>query len=149
LLAKIENQQFLDQEQINLPVLLEKLVAQFSEQLEQKHISVEMEQFKTFTIKANGTMIEVLFTNLLTNAIRYSPSNSSIKVLLKDGVFSILNKGEPLRNSDKIFDRFQRDVGNSHGSGIGLAIVKRICDNNGYSIQYQYQQGTHVFSIKF
>jgi two-component system sensor histidine kinase QseC len=41
LLAKIENQQFLDQESINLQTLLEKMVNQFQEQLEQKQSDVE------------------------------------------------------------------------------------------------------------
>jgi signal transduction histidine kinase len=149
LLAKIENQQFLELESINLPALVEKLVAQFSEQLEQKHISLEMGKLSPFSIKADGTMIEVLFTNLLTNAIRYSPSSSSIRIVLEEGVFSISNKGEALHNPDKIFDRFQRDVGTSHGSGIGLAIVKRICDNNGYTVQYTYQKEAHTFTVNF
>jgi len=149
LLAKIENQQFLELESINLPALVEKLVTQFSEQLELKHISLEMGKLNPFSIKADGTMVEVLFTNLLTNAIRYSPSHSSIKIVLEKGVFSISNTGEALHNPDKIFDRFQRDVGTSHGSGIGLAIVKKICDNNGYTVQYTYQQGAHTFTVNF
>lgn len=149
LLAKIENHQFLEQESINLHTLVEKMVNQFQEQLEQKNLMLNIEQSNVFEISANGTMIEVLFTNLFTNAIRHSPSKSTIKMMLKEGVFSISNKGEPLYNPDKIFDRFQRDAGTSHGSGIGLAIVKRICDNYGYTIQYQYQEGAHVFKVNF
>lgn len=149
LLAKIENQQFLEQESINLNTLVEKMVHQFQEQLDQKDLALNIDQTQTIEITANSTMIEVLITNLFTNAIRYSPSKSTIIMTLKDGMFSIANQGEPLHNPDKIFDRFQRDAGTSHGSGIGLAIVKRICDNAGYSIQYQYREGKHLFKVNF
>lgn len=149
LLAKIENQQFLEQEQINLGSLVQKLVDQFREQLDQKSMEVKIEKFNELIVYANSTVIEILFTNLITNAIRYSPSNSKVNILIHDHVFSISNQGAPLNSPEKIFDRFQRDAGSSQGSGIGLAIVKKICDNNGYTIRYQYVNATHTFSINF
>ena len=148
LLTKIENQQFLEQEQINLDSLVQKLVGQFQEQLEQKSMEVKIEKSSELTVHANSTVIEVLFTNLITNSIRYSPSKSKVNILMHDNVFTISNPGTPLNSPEKIFGRFQREAGTS-GSGIGLAIVKKICDNSGYTIQYQYLNGAHTFTLNF
>jgi signal transduction histidine kinase len=148
LLAKIENQQFLEQEQINLGSLVQKLVDQFQEQLEQKTMEVKIEESNELTVYANSTVIEILFTNLITNAIRYSPSNSMVSVVMRGTEFTISNPGTPLNSPEKIFDRFQRESGTS-GSGIGLAIVKKICDNNRYTIRYQYLNAAHTFTVNF
>lgn len=148
LLAKIENQQFLEQESVNLVSLIEKLIAQFTEQAGQKGLTIASDFPNEWSIRANSTAMEILFTNLITNAIRYAPSNSAIKISMKDHVFTISNEGEPLRHPEKIFERFQRDAG-SNGSGIGLAIVKKICDHNGYALGYRYLNNSHTFRVAF
>jgi signal transduction histidine kinase len=148
LLAKIENQQFLEREQVNLVLLVEKLIEQFREQIEQKGLVVETHQSNALSLLVNRTSMEVLITNLLTNAIRHSPPKSAVHIFYGKNRFSVSNAGEPLLNPEKIFDRFQR-ASSSNGSGIGLAIVKKICDSNGYKAQYQFENGMHVFTINF
>jgi signal transduction histidine kinase len=149
LLAKIENQQFLDQEMMSVVALIERLIQQFYEQIEQKNIEVKVEEPQDFTVKVNSTVIEILFTNLITNAIRYTPTHGHLKISVKPNEVCVSNDGGPLRYPEKIFDRFQRDTGPSSGAGIGLAIVKKICDSNGFKIAYQYVNGMHSFTICF
>ena len=148
LLAKSENHQFLEREQVNLVLLVEKLLDQFREQVEQKGLRVEISQSKVLNLMANRTSMEVLLTNLLTNAIRYAPPKSIIHILFGENSFSVSNAGEPLVNPEKIFDRFQH-TRSSNGSGIGLAIVKEICDSNGFKAQYQFKNSMHLFTIDF
>jgi signal transduction histidine kinase len=51
-------------------------------------------------------------------------------------------------DKDRIFDRFWKSE-HSDGTGLGLAIVKRICDQYGFSLQYDFREGNHYFSIVF
>ncbi|MEL4306147.1 sensor histidine kinase [Methanococcoides sp. LMO-2] len=84
-------------------------------------------------------MIEEVFANLVSNAVKYSPENKDIKIGVKDRnehwKITITDSGEGIADKDKqlVFDRFKRAVGdcNIKGSGLGLAIVKRIVELHG------------------
>jgi signal transduction histidine kinase len=79
-----------------------------------------------------------VFSNLLGNALRYSPAGTSITVCLQEaneGVWlSVHNLGEPIpaESLPKIFTAFERAVpdesGRSAGLGLGLYIVKQIVE---------------------
>lgn len=148
LLAKIENHQFPERELVNVVVLVEKLIDQFQEQVEQKGLRMEIDQSYVLSLMANRTSMEVLLSNLLTNAIRYAPAKSVVCIFFGENTFSISNDGEPLPGPERVFDRFQRTT-SSNGSGIGLAIVKKICDINGYKAQYHFEGNSHIFKINF
>lgn len=75
-------------------------------------------------------------TNLLGNAVKYSPSKSSIRVTVADGTIAVEDQGSgiPLADREKIFDRFHRleHARPMPGSGLGLAIVAKIvADHDG------------------
>jgi signal transduction histidine kinase len=98
---------------------------------------------------ANPTQIEILLSNLLSNAVRHATPKAVIQVHVNNDSIQVSNSGVPLRNPSKIFDRFQRDVTESSGSGLGLALVSKICDVNGYKIDYSYREGVHFFRVNF
>jgi signal transduction histidine kinase len=52
-------------------------------------------------------------------------------------------------DANKIFARFNHSSEADRGNGIGLAIVKAICDFHGWKIEYSFQEGMHHFSILF
>ena len=82
-------------------------------------------------------LMEKVFTNVLGNAVTYSPAGAVIAVTLKDGVFSVENTGVHIAGEDleRIFTPFYRvDKSrnrNSGGSGLGLYITKTILDHHG------------------
>lgn len=90
----------------------------------------------SYEITAND--FQSLAHNLLENAAKYSPADSTINIYLKqsdnDVIFQVADQGRGIapENRQRIFDRFYRED-ESHsstvpGSGIGLAIVKAIVD---------------------
>jgi two-component system OmpR family sensor kinase len=102
----------------------------------------------TFTtdvqIKLQGEVdsLRVLISNLLDNAIRYSPERGLIRLDLHlDGDCVHLcvqdsGKGIPIQERERIFDRFYRIPGTQPtGSGLGLAIVKTIADRHNAQIE--------------
>ncbi len=82
----------------------------------------------------DGVLIEQVLTNLLENAVKYTPENSTVKILAKkshdDLVISIEDngKGIPAGNESKIFDKFytSEHKDKHKGSGLGLAICHGI-----------------------
>ncbi|MGF9978038.1 ATP-binding protein [Viridibacillus arvi] len=102
-------------------------------------------------------MIRV-YDNLFMNAIIYSMKPSLIKIHLQivgiKAVFTISNQTENLQVQDvsKLFERFYRgDKARKEdgGSGIGLAITKRIIELHCGTIEADYKEGWLTFTIEF
>ncbi|AKB86004.1 hypothetical protein MCMEM_1951 [Methanococcoides methylutens MM1] len=136
--AKLESVTEIISEKVDLMKVLNDCISQFEYQAAQKNIQIVNENKGKFDTIANP-MIEEVFTNLISNAVKYSPENENIEIAVKDlnenWKVTITDSGEGIGDNDKkmIFDRFKRAVGdcNIKGSGLGLAIVKRIVELHG------------------
>ncbi|PWJ60583.1 signal transduction histidine kinase [Dyadobacter jejuensis] len=109
-------------------------------------------------VKASKQVLEIAFTNIFRNAYQYSPDKAvDVKLCQTDKqqlLILIANQGNPLtlKEQNQLFQPFMRGANarHTHGSGLGLQIVKRILDYHKASIQYQYTaENTHLFSIIF
>jgi len=149
LLAKIDNHQFPETETIVVQNLVEKFMAQYQDQLEQKSISIKTFFTNSLVLNANPTLLEILITNLLSNAVKYTPAQGTLIITLVGNGIHFTNSGAPLTDEKLIFQRFKRDKKSVAGNGLGLAIVKRICEISGYSITYSYKDGNHHFEVNF
>lgn len=123
---------------------------------DKKNISIEVKKFEKTLLKANSSLISILFSNLLDNAIKYSLENKNIFLSLfeENGkvIFIIKDQGIgiPKELLPKITDKFYR-VDESRnksikGFGLGLSIVKNIIElhNGELNISSQIQNGTTV-----
>lgn len=84
-------------------------------------------------IKANNFQFQRVVTNLLSNAIKYSYNNSDIEIVCKNFnkniMFKITNFAQPIKNLERVFDKFESTT----NSGLGLYSVKQIIEQlNGY-----------------
>ena len=91
-------------------------------------------------IKADKIDIERLIDNNIKNAIKYS-SSKNIYINLSNCILSFENDGE-IKNKTKIFDKFYRENKVQGGFGIGLSIIKNICDK--YNIKIDIQNKNKV-----
>ncbi|MDB5247868.1 MAG: sensor histidine kinase [Segetibacter sp.] len=148
LLTKIDNKQYQKPELINLKTLLENKFSQFDELIKGKNITLTSD-VKEISVTINRDLIEILLNNLLNNAVRHNFDGGTIHCHLTSRNLSITNTG-PLITFDKasIFNRFQKS-NHSDGSGLGLAVVKQICDVSGLSIDYHYNNNKHTFTLMF
>jgi two-component system OmpR family sensor kinase len=136
---------------IDISEVLQKSVAYYEALAQSKRIEFELET-KTTMFRIPETQTQLLFGNLIGNAIKYSPANSTIRITLKEHQFSIKDEGigiEP-KEKEKIFERFQRATSYSGGFGVGLSIVKSICDAYGIDVSFDSipQKGTE-FRLHF
>ena len=101
-------------------------------------MDIELEKY-IFTI--TETKLQLLYGNLIGNAIKYSPRGSTITLKLKEGVFTIKDEGIGIekKKQKEIFKRYKRGTEYSGGFGVGLSIVKNICNEYGISIELDSQ----------
>jgi two-component system, OmpR family, heavy metal sensor histidine kinase CusS len=105
-------------------------------------------------------MLDRAISNLLSNALRYTPAGKTILVTIKSGAsavtLTIANPGETIKpeHLDKLFDRFYRvDPARREGSpsnaGLGLAITRSIVESHRGKIWCTSGDGATVFHMEF
>lgn len=105
-------------------------------------------------LRFNKTLLERIIDNNLSNAIKYSHSNSTIYVELSykdtnDIEFSVRTNSKKIADSDKIFNDFYRENNARGGFGIGLRIVKEISDKNNVIIKLESNDEFTKFTYRF
>lgn len=116
-------------------------IAYFHEIAAIKEIKLDLEVEAEYALYICPTELERIIDNTLSNAIKYSPQNSTIEFLVgqdKEGAFiAIIDNGDGIESSQKIFDAYYQGSYGNKGLGIGLATVKEICELNSIQIDLQ------------
>lgn len=148
LLAKIENQQFTATEEINLKEKMEEKLLQFTEFWE-GNIKLKTEITPSM-IKANPELIDILLNNLLSNAGRHNVEGGGISISLQPGKLTISNTAKQNGlDTKKLFNRFYKEAQYSQHNGLGLSIVKQICEHSNLNISYDFIDQHHTFSLNW
>ena len=134
-------------EEIPLLQVIGDVAGRMQAAAEEKEISIAIGCSANEQVTADQAMLEMMFENILSNAIKYSPSGSAITITVdhigQDIICSISDQGIgiPEKNISKIFDRFYRvdESRNSQtgGVGVGLSIVKKLADLQQIAIAVQ------------
>lgn len=153
--AKTSSVQHLDFDEYDLNVVLSRVLAEFRSHAAEKRIEFRFEPHGKSMARLNPTINDV-FSNLISNAIKYSPEATTIKLGVQtqgdNWVVSIRDQGEGIRDEDKtkVFSRFER-VGKKSvkGSGLGLAIARRIVELHGGKIWIEDNPGGgSIFNVE-
>ena len=168
-MARIESGHMeLDENYANIEDIRQRLFEMFEDEAKKKNIHVRY----TFNVEhkhvmADVTKVEEIFVNILSNALKYTPSNGSVEVnvdeLLCDepGYMivrtSITDTGIGMSQEylDKIFESFSRERMTSSkisGTGLGMAIVKKYVDLLGGTIDVKSVLGkgsTFIVTLKY
>jgi signal transduction histidine kinase len=149
LLAKIENNQFDDLHTVDLAQSLTNKLEDFNELWGARNFAVET-SVQNATVRMNKELSEVLLNNLLSNATLHNRPNGKIEVELNANYLSVKNTGSnsPL-DDDRLFQRFYKPAVSGAQNGLGLSIIKQVCDTSGFQILYDHRDGTHQFRIIF
>lgn len=147
LLTKIDNNQFVKVEEVNITKLLTDKIENFKE-LEIDYIVLHSEN--DLVVAMDSYLAEILINNLLSNAIKHNAQEKNISVDIKENSLLISNYGlNALLHPERLFQRFYREVNSVKSTGLGLAIVKKICDLYGFTIRYHFQDSQHIFEVDF
>ena len=150
-----------EREELDLIELIKGLVTFYRDKADSKSIKLTMRETKNqIQMMGNWTNIEEVVSNLISNAIRYSPNGGKVAVWAKEKsdcakiVVSDTGLGIPAKDLEHIFDRFFRVKNEKtryiNGTGLGLAIVKSIVEAHHGTIEVESEidKGT-CFTIYF
>ncbi|NWF91360.1 MAG: PAS domain-containing protein [Syntrophaceae bacterium] len=154
MLSRIESKEFrLKIEAIPVQELIHDVLDYIKGAAEKKRVAVSPAEIPpSLIIEADRNYLEQVFTNLLDNAIKYSPEGGVVRISAierdqEEIEFSIKDNGIGIPKEDltRIFERFYRvDKGRSQelgGTGLGLSIVKHIVQAHGGRVWAESQPG--------
>lgn len=146
---KLENQEIKPELAVfSLNEQLAEIILGYEELLEEKSLSLTCSLEET-TIKSSKTYLEIVWSNLISNAIKFTPDGGEISVTLtKSGDSATVSVSDTGCGIDSetgalIFEKFyQGDTSHkSQGNGLGLALVKRVIDVFGGEISVSSELG--------
>lgn len=159
-LSKIESGSLkLKIEDVDLGYVIGSTLSDFTLQAADKKISLLYDNPKEkIMVKADSARLHEVVANLVDNAIKYSPNESSVKVSFsKVGKFAQLNvqdtgEGIPEDEQKHLFEKFYRASNTkdkAKGSGLGLFICKQLVERQGGTIWFKSNEGLGTtFSFK-
>ena len=147
LLTKIDNKFYADKTSFAVLKIINEKIEFYSHLIKEKSIEVEINVDDKFEITMNSYLADTLFVNLIKNAIMHNVQDGKININYDGKALYIINSGPELNIKDNIFKRFVRSS-NKESLGIGLSIVKRICDAYSINIFYDYNN-QHEFKLEF
>lgn len=123
--------------------------SEFFIELRRNPIELDLESTQIFIDKIG---LEQVIDNLLENAMKYSSKSKPIKIILHSNELKIIDEGVGMDANEilRVYERYYQSNRNIKGEGIGLAIVKRYCDDEGIDLRIDStpQKGTEV-SLNF
>lgn len=151
LLSKIENNRYSDFETVDIATIIDEMLGNFKDLLQLQEIEVEKNYLNPISIEMGTTLAEILFVNLFQNAIRYNNVEEGfIKIKIEKQTVTIANHSEELYvPPETLFKRFKRQSDVEESLGLGLSIVKRICELYEIEVKYLHQAGLHQLLLKF
>jgi signal transduction histidine kinase len=159
LISRIDNNQFLRSDQLDIYPLLQEIGTELADQAEAKHIQVSISLKASICLyNINRELIFQCIFNLWHNAIRHNRDHGTMELqgrMLPDGgyLLSLEDSGIGIAVSalPYIFNRFRKARESSgEGYGLGLSIVKSITDYHGIGIDVTSELGVgSTFSLYF
>jgi len=139
---------------INLENYISSRVDFFTEVAEQSRVTFNyIPDASNMHIYFNETKLQRIIDNTITNAIKYTLANKVVNINLKQiGAyieFSVGSKSKIIKDTDKVFDEYYREEENIDGFGIGLRLVRTICDEEDVMILVSSDDDQTVFKYRF
>ncbi len=134
----------IEKESFDLEILLQERVDVF-EAFGRNSFNIKIENI---TLKADKIGFEKMIDNILMNAMKYSPKEVPITIAFQKSELSITDKGIGMDETQllRVYERYYQGDSKKEGEGIGLALVKAYCDEEGIEIYIRSQkdEGTTV-----
>lgn len=149
-LNKLENQQiFPESKEFDLDTQMSECIIRLDDVLERRDLEMDIDIEERVKVKSDAELLDLVWNNLLSNSIKFTPPGGKITVSLKTdektAVVKISDTGCGISSEvgKRIFEKFyQGDSSHAtQGNGLGLALVKRVVDIVGGDISIESRLG--------
>ncbi|RYY15534.1 MAG: HAMP domain-containing histidine kinase, partial [Cytophagaceae bacterium] len=151
LLTHLDQQLYFATETVDLAAVVRTQLGQLAEQLASGQLTLETELVVSLRVAANRSLIDILVSNLLSNAIRHNVPGGRLRVVLTAQQLTVENTGRPQAlPADQLFARLRPRPDRLPGSvGLGLPIARQICETSGLLLSYHYEEpGCHQLRVR-
>ncbi len=150
LLNKLEHKNLFDNAQLIVEDEIKNVLLNFSDFITSKNLIVETKFADKISINANQSLINILFSNLISNAIKHNNAGGNIFIELKDDRLILSNSAVKQNyNTSKFFNRFYKESPLSDSVGLGLTIAKKICDLYNFDLSIDWRDKLIITSLYF
>ncbi|MBS2210507.1 hypothetical protein KEM09_03795 [Carboxylicivirga mesophila] len=149
-LAKLDHRVFADAEEVSFNEVVRKQLENLEMLIEDAGLRIKLVSTASLHAHMNQSLAHTLIQNLLKNAIRHNIPDGHIHITIDDKCLEIKNSGLVVSHDpEKLFGRFKKNSQHPQSLGIGLSIVKRICDISAISVCYEQKDAEHIFRLNF
>ncbi len=128
----LKNEKIEQNESIDIEIIIKQKV----KILRKLYPKIEfIQELRPLNIKSNLNAISRILENILTNACKYNKKNGKVYINIANNIITIQDTGIGIKKVEKVFDRYYKE--NERGLGIGMNIVKKLCDELNIKIQIQ------------
>lgn len=147
-----------EKENIDVSALLEQTIATYRARFPGNTFNAEITP--AIMLKGDNTLLQLLSSNLIENAVKYSPKNSSVTIQLTEDnqkvILSVIDTGPGIAEEEhaKVFEKFYR-IGNENtrtakGTGLGLFLCKKIARDHNATISIRNNRPAGcIFTVSF
>ena len=143
-LSKFQETTLLRREEVNLKELLEASVRDIAKLYPDISLELHAEDVK---ILGDKNAVKRIIDNLVVNAFKHNIRGGEVRILLTKQKLVIENTSRPIRNIDRIFERFYKE--SQRGTGLGLAVVKELVDELRWKIKAEYTDGKFRITLSW
>lgn len=150
LLTRIENNQFPELSRVHLKERIDYHIENFEDIIDARNISLDLDLGSDIEIKVNTALADILIINLIKNAIRHNFDNGKMNIQLTNEFLEISNTGPKFDiPAEQLFNRFVKAQNSAESLGLGLALVKKICELYDFEINYIFENNLHKVTVNF
>lgn len=138
---------------VDIGELLHEVIAELVYLTKERNIIISIHNKIDFTIVSDPRKLSLILKNLISNACLYGLRNGIVDIAMEqvdaDLVIAVNNQGEgpKVEFKPQIFTRFAGGPEGNHGMGIGLSIVRELCEQLDGSIDYTVGEEWVTFSV--
>nr|WP_319401287.1 HAMP domain-containing sensor histidine kinase [uncultured Carboxylicivirga sp.] len=150
LLSRIQNEQFNESKIIELDNIIIEYLKIYQDQIQIMNITIDISSLKAISINMNEALSNILIGNLLSNALKHNVLDGYIRIASTIKTMTIENSGHELNmDTEELFSPYVSRSNNSDSLGMGLSIIKEICNYYNFNVEYSLKQNIHKIQITF
>lgn len=148
ILAKIDNQYFVNREKVEISVIIKQFVATYEDFIKEKNLTIYLNILE-YQVEMNRTLASLLISNIINNSIKHNMNGGYITIGLDENSFHIENSSAQLPRIDQesmIGINAEKPI---KSLGMGMEIIRRICRIYRFSLTVDDNNGKYRLELGF